>query len=122
MVGSFILIPKFYHFSFLSQNVQCTCKYLLSPNANFYPAVSTSLSTTSNIMYLCASRLMNLVLPKVFIQLLHRQVHTPYTLRCDILYSGETYYFLAFCPTAKVTCNLKELSNMQSQHSINSLS
>ena len=38
-------------------------------------------------MYFCATRLMNLVLPKAFIQLFHMQVHTPYMqARCDILF------------------------------------
>ena len=76
--------------------------YLVSYNENFHPTSTlapqwrifffaknyvVTLSTTCNVMYISATRLVNLGLSNVFIQLLCMQVHTPYVqARCDILF------------------------------------
>ena len=75
-----------------------------------------------------ATRLVNLGLPKAFIQLFRMQVHVPYIqVRCDVLFqirfcdfSGVLLYSQAQTTCFKVTaCNLKDCNpDVQSQQSM----
>ena len=77
-------------------------------------------------MHISATRLVNLGLPKAFIQLFHMQVHIPYIhTRCDVLFqirfcnfSGIPSHSQTSC--FKVTvCNLKDRKpDVQSQQSM----
>ena len=81
-----MLIPKLYHLSFLYHDAQCTClPYLVWCNANFHPTAFLAprwhICTFAKnhiapvwiphavLMYIIATRLVNLGLPKAFVQL-----------------------------------------------------
>ena len=66
-------------------------------------------------MYISATRLVNLGLPKAFIQLFHMQVHIPYIqARRDVLFQIRFCDFSGVLPHRQTTgskftaCNLKD--------------
>ena len=77
-------------------------------------------------MYIIFTTLVNLGLPKAFIQLFRMQVHVPYIqARCDVLFQIRFCDFIGILPHSQTTyskvavCNLKDWKpDVQSQQSM----
>ena len=86
----------------------------------------TAPHTTCNVMYISATGLVNLGLPKAFIDLFRMQVHIPYVqARRDVLFQIRFCDFSGVLPHSQTTCskvaacNLKDCkSDVQSQQSM----
>ena len=65
-------------------------------------------------MYISATRLVNLVLPKAFIQLFRKQVHVPYMqASCAVLFQIRFGNFSGVLPHKQTTCSKATAFNLK---------